>query len=177
EADKADLYLIVHSYERRMNFLNTKGQRVKVFEEDKLYPSLFQPLTLCPFVLKSVLIKAQSEAKLQAVLKLKRIRGVARRVESENRIRRHAEVRSSVYSVQVGDVDAIEQIEEVGAEFGSEAFVEAEFARDSQVEAGEARTFERVPSQIARTVGERIAVAIRVRTGEDIEASAGLSRQ
>src|SRR5262249_46952610 len=65
EADKADLYLIVHSYERRMNFLNTKGQRVKVFEEDKLYPSLFQPLTLCPFVLKSVLIKAQSEAKLQ----------------------------------------------------------------------------------------------------------------
>src|SRR5262249_48151323 len=48
EAYKADLYLVFHSYEGRMNFLNTKGQRVKVFEEDELFPSLSpcNPLSL-----------------------------------------------------------------------------------------------------------------------------------
>src|SRR5262249_12154303 len=140
------------------------------------------PLSLspCPLVPLSPglrWLRGYSESELKSVLKLERIRGVARRLESEDRIRLRAECRRSVDSVQVGDVDAVEKVEEVAAEFGADAFIEADFAGDAQVEAGEPRPFDGVPAQIARAVGERIAVAIRVRAGEDVEPPSGLSRQ
>ena len=97
-------------------------------------------------------IKNQSESELHAVLKLERIRDVARSFESENRTRLRAECCRSVDSVQVGDVDTVEKVEEVAAEFSADAFIESDFAGDAHVEAGEPRPFERVSAQIARTV-------------------------
>src|SRR5262249_34634299 len=42
---------------------------------------------------------------------------------------------------------------------------------------GETGSFERVPAQGARTIGERVAVAVRVRAGEDVIAPAALGAQ
>lgn len=60
-----------------------------------------------------------SEAELHAVLELKRIEGIAGRAKSQIGIRRQAEIDGSVKGIEVLDVGAIEQVEEVGAAFGT----------------------------------------------------------
>ena len=108
-------------------------------------------------------------------MKLKRIRSIARRAKSENRIRGRAEVRPSINRVEVRDVGAIEKIEQISAELGSDPLIEADFARDAHVKAIEAGPFERVSAQVAWTVREGVAIAIGVRAGEDVKTPAGLS--
>src|SRR5262249_1417484 len=122
-------------------------------------------------------VQTRSETEFHAILKLERIRRVAGRAESQDRIGRLAQIYPSINGVQVRDVDTVEEVEKVGAELGADALVEVDLTCDSHIKSGETRPFERVPAQDARTIGERVAVAVRVRAGEDVEASAALGAQ
>jgi hypothetical protein len=121
--------------------------------------------------------RARSETEFQAILNLEKISCIAGRAESQDRIGRLVQIYPSINGVQVRDVYAVEEIEEVETELGADALVEADLPRYSHVESGETRTLERVPAQDARTIGERIAIAVRVRAGEDVVASAALCAQ
>src|SRR5215475_12050461 len=110
-----------------------------------------------------------SKPQFHAVLKLKRIGDIAWRAKSQNRIRGQTRIYCSIHCIEVRDIDAIEEVEEVGAEFGPDPFVEAEFTREAHVKADEIVSIQSVSPKVARAVGERVAVHVRVRPGKDIK--------
>jgi hypothetical protein len=93
-----------------------------------------------------------SKPQLHSVLKLKLVRSIPRRIEAQNRIRGHREIDSSVDGVEVRDVSAVEQVEEVRAEFGGDSFVEMDRASDAEIKSRELRPEQRVSAQGAWTV-------------------------
>src|SRR5205807_6913244 len=112
---------------------------------------------------------ASSEAQLGCELELEWIVRIARRIESQDRIRRQAEIGLSVEGVKVFDVGAVEQVEHVAAQLGLQAFAQMKYARHPHIKAGVSRPVQRVAAQISRTVRERVAVTVGIRAGKNIE--------
>src|SRR5215469_9409846 len=68
------------------------------------------------FRLKGTSIVVVLETQLGAKLKLERIEGVPRSVETQDGVWRQAEICSAVERIQVLDVGAVEDVEEIGAQ-------------------------------------------------------------
>src|SRR5579859_2014748 len=111
------------------------------------------------------------ESQLCAELELERIEGVARCAEAQDWVGPGGtgENGVSVERVQVFDVSAIEQVEHIAAQFCAKTFFQLKCPSDAEVEAGVTRPLERIASQIARAIGEGIAVAVGVRARKNIE--------
>src|SRR5262245_22596177 len=109
-----------------------------------------------------------------AVLDLPWIRDVARSAKSKHWIGRQTKVSSSVQRVEVRDIDEVGKVEEIESEFGANAYGQADFARDTQVEAGKSGPFQRVAAERAGAVAGRVAIQIGVRAVKDGEEPAAL---
>src|SRR5215831_14450396 len=120
---------------------------------------------------------ARSETEFHSILNLEWIRRVAGRAKSQERIGRQAQIGPSINRIQVRGVGAIEQVEKVAAELGDNPLSEVNRASNAQVKASEARPLEGVPPQRARPIRKRVAIAVGIRAGEDVEAAPGLSRE
>ena len=119
---------------------------------------------------------AASEPQLQPILKLKWVRRVARRIETEYGIRWKTGVRCPVYGVQIGDVDSVKQVEEVASEFRAHPIVHLKLTCDPQIKSDEGVAWQGIASKIAGPVRQRIAVEISVRSCENVEPPAALRR-
>src|SRR6185503_10324911 len=117
---------------------------------------------------------ARSEFELDSVLELERVGNVAWCAKSQNRTRWQVQIVSSIKGVQIRNVDAIGQVEEVRAEFETGSLVETNLARDAQVKAGETRPFQCVSAQHPRPIAGWIAVSVGVRASEHGEEPGAL---
>src|SRR5688572_30266737 len=103
-----------------------------------------------------------SEAKLQPILELKWIRRIARRVESQNRIRSNTQVRTPVNRVEIRDIDPVEDIEEIPDQLRAYAIIQMEQTRHAHIQRHQIIAYERIATQPAGTIGEGIPIAVDV---------------
>src|SRR5947207_747230 len=104
------------------------------------------------------MLRSHSEplkAEFHPELELEWVIRVTGRIESQNRVGRQTQVRSSIKRVQVFDVGAIEHVEHVTAKIGAQAFADLKTARHPHVEAGIAGSLQGIAAQVAGTVRER----------------------
>src|SRR4030095_3211423 len=133
-------------------------------------------ISLCDFCVFFCALCSEffSVFQLDGKLDLSWIEDIARSTEPGGR--RQVQIGSTVECVDVPDVNSVEEIVEIEAEFAAESFREFDRSRDTHINRGKARTNQRVASESPRTIRKRVALTVGVDTGKYGEWPSALDR-